>query len=135
MRELIIFLIFLGISGTAVASDTVAVVLAAEACGEGEQGMRAVAGTILNRSLRRGISIERVVSEKNQYYGYTASNRHRLYAQCKGVADRVAAELKAGTLKDITGGAEYFLLPGEKIRSWHGKRTVKIGAHTFYKGK
>lgn len=117
------------------AEASVAVVLAAEACSEGEQGIRAVAGTIRNRALRRGISVERVVSEKNQYYGYTAGNRHRLYAQCRAVADRIAAELRAGTLQDITGGAEFFLLPGERVRSWHGKRTVRIGAHTFYRGR
>lgn len=117
------------------AEDSVAVVLAAEACSEGEQGIRAVASTIRNRALRRGISVDRVVSEKNQYYGYTASNRHRLYRECRVIADRVASELRAGTLQDITGGAEYFLLPGERVRAWHGQHTVTIGAHKFYRGK
>lgn len=113
--------------------EIVASVIAAEACGEGEKGMHAVGSTILNRSKSRRISPARVVQQRNQYFGWTAGNRARLYAQCRDVANRIAAQVLAGTLVDVTNGSEYFLLPGEPVRRWHGEKTVTIGAHTFYK--
>lgn len=112
-------------------NDIVAVTIAAEACSEGERGMQAVANTIRNRAVSRGMSARAVVTERNQYYGATAKNRLILYGQCRAIADKLSKNIN--TIADITGGAEYFLLPGERVRAWHGKRTVTIGKHTFYK--
>lgn len=111
--------------------NIVAITIAAEACSEGEVGMQAVANTIKNRAIARRKTPAQIVTQKNQYYGATASNRHKLYAQCKATADRLAREIM--TLPDVTGGAQYFLLPKEPVRKWHGAKTVKIGRHTFYK--
>lgn len=111
----------------------VARVLAAEGASEGRQGMIAVANTIGNRAKDSGKSLLDVITQKNQYYGYTAPNKEKLYQQVKKEADQIAKDLVAGKLVDTTGGAKYFLLPKEKVRSWHGEKTVKIGQHTFYK--
>lgn len=111
----------------------VAKVLAAEGASEGEEGMRAIASTIMNRMAGTNKNALDIVSQKNQYYGYTAENKDKLYKQVKDTADKVARDLVEGKLKDNTGGAKYFLLPKEKVRSWHGDKTVNIGKHTFYK--
>ena len=115
--------------------EAIAKTLAAEAASEGELGMIAVANTIKNRASRKNKSLIDVVSEPNQYYGYTAKNRDKIYEQVKPIADKIADDLISGKLEDVTDGAEYFLLPHEKIRSWHGSKTKKIGSHTFYKEK
>ncbi len=108
-------------------------VLAAEGAGEGEKGMRAIASTIMNRANKSGKSPLDIVSAKNQYYGYTAPNKEKLYGQVKDTADMIANDMIEGRLKDSVNGAEYFLLPTEKVRSWHGDKTVTLGKHTFYK--
>lgn len=110
----------------------VAKTLAAEAAGEGKIGMHAVANTIKNRSANRKKQPIDIISQKNQYYGYTAKNRDKLYEQVKDIADDLAKKLLSGELEDITGGAEYFLQDDEPVKSWHGKKTIKIGNHTFY---
>ena len=126
-----VFIALILLATCARADDIVAVTIAAEACGEGETGMQAVANTIQNRANSRNKTPEQIVTQKNQYYGATAANRHKLYSQCKAVADRLSKNI--ASLPDITGGAEYFLLPTEPVRRWHGDKTVKIGRHTFYK--
>ncbi len=114
--------------------QVVASVIAAEACGEGAQGMELVASTILNRSKAWHKTPYEIVTAKNQYYGYTASNRERLYLSCASTADRLATGILANALPDKTGGAMYFLRPGERLRAWHGQKTITWGRHTFYKG-
>ena len=110
----------------------IAKTIAAEAAGEGRIGMHAVTNTIGNRSASRKKPPIDIISQKNQYYGYTAKNRDKLYEQVKDIADDLAKKLLSGELEDITGGAEYFLQDDEPVRSWHGKKTIKIGNHTFY---
>jgi spore germination cell wall hydrolase CwlJ-like protein len=115
------------------AKAEIARVLAAEAASEGRSGMIAVANTIGNRAKDSGRTLMDEVSAKNQYYGYTAENKEKLYKQVKADADKIADNLVEGRLRDTTGGAKYFLLPTEKVRGWHGDKTVSIGKHTFYK--
>jgi len=103
----------------------IAKVLAAEGASEGEKGMVAIANTIANRAKSRGKTPLDIVTAKNQYYGYTAPNKEKLYAQVKERADRIANDLVEGRLEDTTNGAEYFLLPNEKVRTWHGEKTIK----------
>jgi spore germination cell wall hydrolase CwlJ-like protein len=111
----------------------IAKVLAAEAANQGERGMIAVANTINNRSINRKQDLMTVISSPNQYYGYTAKNKDDIYAGVKDLADSIAEKLINGELEDITDGAEYFLLPNEGIRAWHGDMTTTIGDHTFYR--
>jgi spore germination cell wall hydrolase CwlJ-like protein len=112
-------------------NNIVARVIAAEACGEGKEGMQAVANVIRNRSRKWRQPIVKVVTARNQFYGYSASNRDRLYSQCKEVADELASNIEI--LPDITNGALYFRQPSEPIYSWHGEQTVVIKNHIFHK--
>ena len=112
-------------------NEVVASVICAEACGEGEVGMYAVANVIANRSRKYNITPYEVVKQKNQFYGYIASNREELYNQCGKIADRLTANIMK--LDDITNGAIFFKTINEKKRSWHQVFTIKIGNHLFYK--
>lgn len=111
--------------------EVVASVISAEACGEGEIGMYAVANVVANRAKKYNITPYEVVTQKNQFYGYTSENREKLYNQCKEVSDRLTSNIMQ--LDDITNGALYFRQIGEKKRSWHRVFTIKIGNHLFYK--
>ena len=131
----VVLLVLAGSCGQVAHADTVAAVIAAEACDQGPVGMAAVAHVINNRAVNQGRTPLEIVMARNQFYGYTASNKERLYRECREIADTLALRLKEGTLgPDITQGAEYFLLPGERVRAWHGAKTVKIKKHTFYRG-
>lgn len=109
----------------------IAEVIAAEAGGEGERGLRAVACVIANRSRAQHKTPYQIVTAKNQFYGYTAKNRHRLYLQVKPIADRLARDIMQ--LPDITGGALYFRTEKERLFPWCKIRTVQINHHIFYK--
>lgn len=111
----------------------VAVTLSAEAGGEGEAGMRAVASTMLNRSKAQGKSVHAVATAKNQYYGFTAKNRFARYREVKPIADRIALELMAGTIKDTVNGGLYFRTAKEPRFKWCKVQTARIGKHIFYK--
>lgn len=111
--------------------EVVASTICAEAVGEGFIGLYAVSNVIANRSKKYNKSPYEVVTQKNQFYGYTAKNREELYRQGKVFCDYFAENLLK--LDDITNGAIYFRRIGEKKRSWHLIRTIKIGRHIFYK--
>ena len=112
-------------------ADTVAITIAAEAANQGQIGMYAVACTIANRARAWHKTPYEIVSAKNQYYGFTAPNRLKRYAEVKEYADYLASNIM--DLEDNTGGALYFLLPNEHERSWHKVKTVCIKDHCFYK--
>ena len=111
----------------------IAEVIAAEAGGEGERGLLAVACVIANRARAQGKTPYQIVTAKNQFYGLTAKNRIKLYHQVKLIADRLARDIMR--LPDITGGALYFRTEKERLFPWTKpeNKTVKIGNHIFYK--
>lgn len=109
----------------------IAEVIAAEAGGEGERGLRAVACVIANRARAQHKTPYQIVTAKNQFYGLTAKNRIKLYHQVKLIADRLTKDIMR--LPDITGGALYFRTEQERLFPWCKNRTVKIGNHIFYK--
>ena len=111
----------------------IAEVIAAEAAGEGERGLLAVACVIANRAKAQYKTPYQIVTAKNQFYGLTAKNRHKLYAAVKPIADRLARDIMR--LEDITGGALYFRTEKERLFPWTKpeNKTVKIGNHIFYK--
>ena len=111
--------------------EVVSSVISAEACGEGEIGMYAVANVIANRSRDRNMTPYEVVTERNQFYGHTNPNREELYNQCGEISDKLTAKIMK--LDDITDGAIFFKTINEKKQSWHMIFTVKIGKHLFYK--
>jgi len=112
-------------------TQIIAEVIAAEACGEDEIGLRAVACVIANRAKAQGVSPYAVVTARGQFYGYTAKNRHKLYLQVKTIVDKLAKNIME--LPDITNGALYFRTEKEKLFPWCKIRIVKIGKHIFYK--
>jgi len=111
--------------------NDVAVVIAAEAGGEGYTGMYLVANTIRNRAIQQRKTPLEVVRQRNQYYGLTAPNRQNCYAAVRKAADYLAANVMK--LPDRTGGALYFRQPCERRQKWHKVETVRYGGHIFYK--
>lgn len=111
---------------------TVAEVIAAEAGGEGPQGMTAVACVIANRARAQHKTPYQIVAAKNQFYGLTAKNRIKLYHQVKLIADRLARDIMK--LKDITDGALYFRNhKTEPVFKWCKILTFKHNNHWFYR--
>lgn len=113
--------------------ETIAMVIAAEACGEGVGGMRLVAEVVRNRAVSRGTSYIKVVTAKNQFYGYTAKNRHKLYKSVKAQADKIVDDMYDGKLGNKTNGALYFRRPDEPMFRWCKIETTRHLNHIFYR--
>lgn len=132
---LIALLLLIILCFTAKAQDyetqVVAEVIAAEAGGEGYQGMYAVANTIANRAKVYHKTPYQIVTQKNQYYGYTAKNRHILYLRVCRTAKQLATNILL--LSDVTNGALYFRRPDEKMFKWCKVETYRWKNHIFYK--
>ena len=140
MKQLIIFIVFLWLfmfcclayaERFYTPDEVVASVICAEAVGEGEVGLYAVSNVIANRARKYNMTSYEVVTQKNQFYGYTAENKEELYMQNKDYCDYLAKNIM--TLDDITREAIYFRRIDERKRSWHLVFTIKIGKHLFYK--
>jgi hypothetical protein len=114
----------------------------AEALGDGDAGMAAVAHVIANRAKKLGISEADVVRQKSQFEGYSnpGSSVKKSQSDPAVVArvQRILAGVRDGTIPDPTDGGTQFHA-SSMTPSWataenkHG--TVKIGGQTFYKGK
>lgn len=114
----------------------------AEALGEGDAGMTAVAYTIINRSNKRGLTPLEVVKQKSQYTGYSnpGSSVKRAMSD-PNVRARVEAiwnNVTTGAVPDPTNGGEYFhttsISPGWS-KGVNKNGTTTIGNHVFYKGR
>lgn len=112
-------------------SEVVASVICAEAVGEGYIGLYGIANVISNRSKEWNKTPYEIVTQKNQFYGYTAKNREALYKQGKDYCDYLAENILE--LDDITKGALYFRTTDEKRQTWHTIFCIKIKHHIFYK--
>ena len=144
ISALILFFLFFSSFPPAQAADktecsgectTIASVIAAEACGEGAHGMMLVSEVIANRARAWKKSPYQIVTARNQFYGFTAPNRQRLYNSCKPIAHKLALDLLAGNTGDNTNGSLYFLAPGEKKGKWIGKKMLAYKRHSFYREK
>lgn len=120
----------------------------AEARGEGERGMRAVAHVIVNRvSERFGDNVETVVLAPKQFSAWNHNDPNRrlaldpeAYARSGAeleswrIAQQVAREVLSGQSVDPTGGALFYHTRAVRPR-WarraQGRRV--IGAHVFYR--
>lgn len=112
-------------------TQIIAEVIAAEAGGEGYQGMYAVACTIANRAKLWHKTPYQIVTQKNQYYGYTAKNRRFLYLRVCRTANLLAVNILS--LQDVTNGALYFRRPNEPVFKWCKVETYRWKNHIFYK--
>lgn len=111
--------------------------LIAEAFGEGEEGMRRVAETILNRSAIRGITPEQVVTQPSQYTGYWSPGPAARQAQSNpaAISAAQAAWQMAQGADDPTGGADHYFAPGSvSTPRWANSMqpTGSYGGHSFY---
>jgi hypothetical protein len=109
--------------------------LIAEGVGEGEEGMRRIAETILNRAEQRGISPAEVVRQRAQYTGYSAPGPGAVKAQRDPAAisaAQAAWEVAQGP-DDPTGGANHYWNPNIVNPSWAGSMTSlgQYGNHAF----
>lgn len=110
--------------------------LIAEGIGEGEEGMRRIAETILTRAEQRGISPAEVVRQRAQYTGYSAPGPAAVRAQSDPraiSAAQAAWELAQGP-DDPTGGANHYFNPNIVTPSW-ARGMTPTGTyqnHAFY---
>jgi len=140
-KELYVYLFILIVLGLFIFGDSremterteVAKIISAEACSEGKLGMWLVGNTIANRVKLYNKTPYQIVTQKNQYFGYTNPNKDKIYKDCKNIANMIAGKIYSNTLEDFTNNAIYYLRPDEKVRKWHKKRTITFKNHTFYK--
>jgi spore germination cell wall hydrolase CwlJ-like protein len=123
-----------------------------EARGEGEAGMQAVLNVIMNRANGNFSKAKELVLAPKQFsmwngvsdpatFAINLGKQVRdnevggkdkaMYMKAAGLVDQAMK----GTLKDITGGAQYYFNPSIVLPSWAKsmKKTVSIGNHDFYK--
>lgn len=109
--------------------------LIAEGIGEGQEGMRRIAETILNRADQRGMTPAEVVRQRAQYTGYSAPGPAAVRAQSDPAAlsaAQAAWQMAQGP-DDPTGGANHYWNPGVVNPSWAGSMTSlgQFGNHAF----
>ena len=113
--------------------EELAKTIAAESASLGIQGMMATAHVMNNRAGTSSTPYKEA-TRKNQFYGYTAKNRDKIYEGVKDEALRIADMLYNKQLgEDFTQGAKYFRQPQEKVQPWHKEQTITIGNHIYYK--
>jgi hypothetical protein len=109
--------------------------LIAEGIGEGEEGMRRIAETILNRAEQRGISPAEVVRQRAQYTGYSSPGPAAVRAQSdpRSISAAQAAWNLAQGPDDPTGGANHYWNPSIVNPSWAGgmAQLGTYGNHAF----
>ena len=117
--------------------DVVSTVIA-EAAGEGDDGMAAVASVIRNRADKRGKSLADIVREPKQFTGYEAPGPDAVKAmqdpQMRARAASIVDRVLAGELPDVTGGADHY--HADYVQpDWASKmpQTAKVGRHIFYR--
>lgn len=111
----------------------VAKVICAEACSEGALALVGVTCTIKNRMIKYNKTAYEVITQPSQYYGLINKNRNKIFEDkfCRETAIQLIETINQ--LVDITDGALYFKVEGEKLQEWHKIFTIKIGKIYFYK--
>lgn len=123
-----------------------------EARGEGTTGMQAVLNVIMNRAGGKFSKADEVVMKPYQFAVWNNSKdpdgdaqdlaqkaRNGKLAKADDDAYLAAIQLvdlaRQGKLKDVTGGATFYINPKHANPSWLKKmtKTKKIGNHQFYK--
>lgn len=102
-----------------------------EARGESDEGKRAVAHVVVNRSRKSGKSIQYEASKPHQFAGYKTPMKD---ATSKAKCEEIAKSVLEGQSTDPTGGATFFY-SGSTVPSWaKGKSPcATIGGHKFFK--
>lgn len=121
-------------------ADDILKTLIAEAYGEGPEGMRLVAETILNRAAIRGLTPEEVVRQPKQYTGLKSPGpaAKRAWDNPNALAAAQAAWQLAQEPGDPTDGADHYYAQGTISQPWWAKGMTpkgEIGGHTFYSSR
>lgn len=124
------------------ARDALARTLIGEAGNQGDEGMLAVGGVVMNRARQRGLPPEQVVLERNQFepWGNPETARRLLSISPDSPEYRRAAALADRVLQgeDVTGGASHFYAPkaqaalGRPKPAWDNGTGRAIGDHLFF---
>lgn len=114
--------------------------LIAEAIGEGPEGMRLVAETILNRAAIRGLSPEEVVRQPKQYTGLNSpgASAKKAWNNPEALAAAEAAWQLAQEPGDPTGGADHYYAQDTIDQPWWAKGMTpkgEMGGHTFFSSR
>lgn len=113
----------------------------AEALGEGDAGLAAVAHVILNRADARGKTPLDIVAEPHQFEGYSnpgsAAQKAMQDPKVRARVERIFTQAQSGAIPDPTNGGLYFHTPSVNP-SWsdgvNKNGTTRIGNHIFYLG-
>lgn len=121
-------------------ADDILKTLIAEALGEGPEGMRLVAETILNRAAIRDLSPEEVVRQPKQYTGLNSPGpaAKRAWSDPQALSAAQAAWELAQAPGDPTGGADHYYAPGTISQPYWAKGmkpTVEAGGHKFFSSR
>lgn len=117
--------------------DNVLKTIIAEAAGEGEEGMYAVASVIANRAKRRRLTPEQVVDQPAQFTGRWRKDLDAFIAKQPPAVLQAAQRALERAQKEPLGGADHYLTNdlynSAKRPSWAGKMDVTqtVGRHTF----
>lgn len=119
-------------------------VLIAEAVGEGDEGLAAVAWTIMNRAAETGRTPAQVVSDPGDYTGASnpgpATKKAMKDPAVRAKVEKVWSQVQSGSIPDPTGGATHYWAPngmkGGKAPYWAKSETsaagrLQIGNHVF----
>lgn len=114
--------------------------LIAEAYGEGPEGMRRVAETIINRAAIRGLTPEQVVRQANQYTGLTSPgpDAKKAWNDPQAIAAAQAAWELAQQPGDPTQGADHYYAQGTIAQPWWASSMTpkgEYGGHTFFSSR
>ncbi len=117
--------------------------LIAEAVGEGDEGLAAVAWTILNRANEQGKTPQQVVNS-GAYTGKkspgSAAKRAQSDPKVRAKVEQIWNSVSTGKIPDPTGGATHYWapqgMPGRKAPYWADEEAsaagrLKIGNHVF----
>ena len=111
--------------------------LIAEAGGEGNEGMHAVANVIRNRAAKRGLTVEQVCLQRLQFSAWNkgAGPVDRMVRRERAIWDDALTAWQASATEDITGSADHYYASYIRRPSWAKKmrHTVTIGKHQFYR--
>ena len=112
--------------------DALTRVVYGEARGESDEGRKAVAWTVINRTKKSGKSIKEEATKKSQFCCYGGEMKEKT---AKDQCQKIAQDAINGTSSDPTGGATFFY-SGKSVPSWAEglQPCATIGGHKFFKG-
>lgn len=138
MKHILIFIVLSLTSLTAATKqEIVAATLIAEAGGETAFGaMEAVHEVILNRSVKRNLSTDKVVLQKYQFSCWNGKNIDSVVSKAKKHSKwKQALQIVNSSKTNLTKGADFYHTKSVSP-SWKNSfvQTKVIGSHIFYRG-